>query len=62
MSYCGQFQAGEFLVSSQSNTSAQETELDENVHSHDEYADSASLMEQVLFCCCLQIVNMHDEL
>nr|GMC92426.1 V-type proton ATPase subunit A1-like [Ipomoea batatas] len=46
MSYCGQFQAGEFLVSSQSNTSAQETELDENVHSHDEYADSASLMEQ----------------
>nr|GLL33862.1 V-type proton ATPase subunit a1-like [Ipomoea trifida] len=38
--------AGEFLVSSQSNTSAQETELDENVHSHDEYADSASLMEQ----------------
>ncbi|XP_019167596.1 PREDICTED: V-type proton ATPase subunit a1-like [Ipomoea nil] len=38
--------AGEFLVLSQSNTSAQETELDENVHSHDEYADSASLMEQ----------------
>ncbi|CAH9075141.1 unnamed protein product [Cuscuta europaea] len=36
--------AGEFLLSSQIPT--QETELDENVHSHDEYADIASLLEQ----------------
>lgn len=36
-------------------SAAQETELDENVHTNNGYADTASLMEQVMcniICCC----------
>lgn len=43
----GQFQAGGFLVSSNGHTVAEETELSENVYSMNDYADTASLLEQV---------------
>lgn len=38
--------ASDFLVSSRSHTTAQETELSENVYSNDNYSDTASLLEQ----------------
>ncbi|KAK2975383.1 hypothetical protein RJ640_012394 [Escallonia rubra] len=38
--------AGGFLVSSKSNGVPEERELDENVYSNDDYADTASLLEQ----------------
>ncbi|KAK6144477.1 hypothetical protein DH2020_021297 [Rehmannia glutinosa] len=38
--------AGDFLVPSGSHSAAQETELDENVYTNNDYADSASLLEQ----------------
>ncbi|KAI3450508.1 hypothetical protein Pfo_007173 [Paulownia fortunei] len=38
--------AGDFLLSSGSHVAAQETELDENVHISDDYADTSSLLEQ----------------
>ncbi|XP_015058844.1 V-type proton ATPase subunit a1 [Solanum pennellii] len=38
--------ASDFLVSSRSHTTAQETELSENVYSNDNYTDTASLLEQ----------------
>ncbi|KAL3850748.1 hypothetical protein ACJIZ3_012630 [Penstemon smallii] len=38
--------AGDFLVSSGGHAAAQETELDENIPINDDYADSASLLEQ----------------
>ncbi|XP_009617904.1 V-type proton ATPase subunit a1-like [Nicotiana tomentosiformis] len=38
--------ASDFLVSSRSHTTAQETELDENVYSNHNYSDTASLLEQ----------------
>ncbi|KAG8387735.1 hypothetical protein BUALT_Bualt02G0052300 [Buddleja alternifolia] len=38
--------AGDFLLSSGSHAADQETELDENIHTIDDYADTASLLEQ----------------
>ncbi|XP_059626733.1 V-type proton ATPase subunit a1 [Cornus florida] len=38
--------AGGFLISSKSHAVAEERELDENVYSNDDYADTASLLEQ----------------
>lgn len=43
----GKFQAGGFLVSSNGHAVAEETELSENVYSMNDYADTASLLEQV---------------
>ncbi|KAL9171130.1 hypothetical protein ABFS82_04G189700 [Erythranthe guttata] len=40
--------AGDFLSSNGSPVAAQETELDENVHISDDYADTSSLLEQEL--------------
>lgn len=56
-----QFQASGFLVSS-SHTTDQETELDENVYSNDNHADTASLLEQVteqiaVFSCRVAIYH-----
>lgn len=51
----GWFQAGDFLMPDGNHSAAQETELDENVHINNDYADTASLMEQVMcniICCC----------
>lgn len=48
MCHFGKFQAGEFLVT-QSHAPDQETELNENLHSNNDYADTASLLEQVIF-------------
>ncbi|KAI3461471.1 hypothetical protein Pfo_018134 [Paulownia fortunei] len=38
--------AGDFLVPSGSHSAAQETELDENIYTNNDYADTASLLEQ----------------
>ncbi|KNA18565.1 hypothetical protein SOVF_069640 isoform B [Spinacia oleracea] len=38
--------AGAFLVPEKSSAVAEETELDENIHSSDDYVDTASLLEQ----------------
>ncbi|KAL9244714.1 hypothetical protein vseg_018459 [Gypsophila vaccaria] len=38
--------AGAFLIPGKSNTVEEETELDENIHSNDEYVDTSSLLEQ----------------
>ena len=45
-----QFQASDFLVSSKSHAVAEERELDDHVYSNDVYADTASLLEQVIVC------------
>ena len=42
-----EFQAGSFLVSSNSHL-AEERELDDHVYSNDDYADTASLLEKVI--------------
>lgn len=50
---CIIIQASDFLVSSRSNSTVQERELVENVYSNGDYADTASLIEQVTdFQCC----------
>lgn len=46
---CGQFQASGFLVSSNSHAVPEETELEENVYSMNDYGDSVSLLEQVTY-------------
>ncbi|KAL0436484.1 UNVERIFIED_CONTAM: V-type proton ATPase subunit a1 [Sesamum radiatum] len=40
-------EAGDFLLSTGSHVSAQETELTENIHVNDDYAETSSLLEQV---------------
>lgn len=46
---CEQFQASGFLVSSNSHAVSEETELEENVYSMNDYGDSVSLLEQVTY-------------
>lgn len=38
-------------MSSNNHTVSEDRELDENIYSNDSYTESASLLEQVLFCC-----------
>lgn len=52
---CTLFQAVGFLVSSNRHSAAEETELDDRVYSNgdyadNDYADTASLLEQVIVC------------
>lgn len=47
ISNSSQLQAGDFLLSSGSHMTAQETELNENVNISDDYADTSSLLDQV---------------
>lgn len=49
-SYDVQFQASDFLLSSGSNGTVQEREMDENIYSNEDFSDTASLLEQVITC------------